>query len=129
MFRLSKLLSSPLVVSQADFNSIIAVTGLSGHAFGSWAYEKSTMWLRDNLPIAIQNKARILIWGYDSQCIGDPADFPDKVLLDYAIGFKDELVDLRKNHPQVRLHYPGLRMKQKITDYAIGSQSTRYLNR
>lgn len=46
--------------------SIIAVTGLAGHGFGSWkARGGSVMWLRDFLPEHVPN-ARIMIYGYDS---------------------------------------------------------------
>ena len=45
---------------------IIAVTGLAGHAFGSWACSPRTMWLRDFLPHDIKN-VRVLTYGYNSQ--------------------------------------------------------------
>ena len=50
--------------------SIVAVTGLSGHAFGSWKQRgKADMWLRDILPQSIPN-ARILTYGYDTKLPG-----------------------------------------------------------
>jgi hypothetical protein len=50
--------------------SIIAVTGLAGHAFGSWkSREEQQMWLRDFLPNAIKT-ARILTYGYDTKLPG-----------------------------------------------------------
>lgn len=52
------------------FTSIIAVTGLAGHAFGSWkSKNKPDMWLRDFLPTSIPN-ARILTYGYDTKLPG-----------------------------------------------------------
>ncbi|KAI9708387.1 MAG: hypothetical protein M1820_004091 [Bogoriella megaspora] len=45
---------------------IIAVTGLAGHAFGSWASSPFQMWLRDFLPYDLPN-ARVLTYGYYSQ--------------------------------------------------------------
>ena len=51
-------------------NSIIAVTGLAGHAFGSWrSRDGSCMWLRDFLPTSIPN-ARIITYGYDTKLPG-----------------------------------------------------------
>jgi len=48
------------------FGSIIAVTGLGGHAYGSWRSPvHGDMWLRDFLPHAVPS-ARIFTFGYDS---------------------------------------------------------------
>lgn len=48
---------------------IIAVTGLSGHALGSWMSPgDNTLWLRDFLPNTIP-QARILSYGYDTVLI------------------------------------------------------------
>jgi E3 ubiquitin-protein ligase DOA10 len=50
--------------------SIIAVTGLAGHAFGSWkSREGQQMWLRDFLPNALKT-ARIWTYGYDTKLPG-----------------------------------------------------------
>jgi hypothetical protein len=47
--------------------SIIAVTGLAGHAFGSWKSKNNyEMWLRDFLPQSVAN-TRILTYGYDTK--------------------------------------------------------------
>lgn len=46
--------------------SLIAVTGLGGHAFGSWKLRDShKMWLRDYLPKDLP-KQRIILYGYDT---------------------------------------------------------------
>jgi hypothetical protein len=51
------------------FRSVIAVTGLAGHAFGSWRNrETHQMWLKDLLPHDVQN-IRIMLYGYDSRLI------------------------------------------------------------
>ena len=51
-------------------HSIIAVTGLAGHAFGSWrSRDGSCMWLRDFLPKSIPT-ARIITYGYDTKLPG-----------------------------------------------------------
>ncbi|KAI5817928.1 hypothetical protein BZA77DRAFT_343298 [Pyronema omphalodes] len=51
---------------------IIAVTGLSAHAFGSWKSpdEADTMWLRDFLPRDF-SKSRVYTWGYYSSIMDD----------------------------------------------------------
>ncbi|KAI1416951.1 hypothetical protein F5Y13DRAFT_153431 [Hypoxylon sp. FL1857] len=50
-----------------DIIDVIAVTGLSGHAFGSWRNRNSSrMWLMDFLPKDIGENLRILTYGYDS---------------------------------------------------------------
>lgn len=50
-------------------SSIVAVTGLAGHAFGSWkARHGSAMWLRDFLPEHVPS-ARIMTYGYDSRLL------------------------------------------------------------
>ena len=78
--------------------SIIAVTGLAGHAFGSWAHSAQKMWLRDYLPRDIQNRARILIYGYESQLHG--ANTAKSIISDYGNSFTQSLMDLR-DHPSV----------------------------
>jgi hypothetical protein len=46
--------------------SVIAVTGLAGHPFGSWRHrETGWMWLHDCLPKDIPN-VRIMTYGYNS---------------------------------------------------------------
>lgn len=63
-----------LAIYSADFySSIIAVTGLAGHAFGSWKAKGSAdMWLRDFLPESVD--ARILTYGYDSKLPGSQSE-------------------------------------------------------
>ncbi|KFY05771.1 hypothetical protein V492_08307 [Pseudogymnoascus sp. VKM F-4246] len=78
---------------------IIAVTGLAGHAFGSWAHSAEKMWLRDYLPQGIKNQARILIYGYESQLKGP--NTAGSIISDYANSFAQSLIDIR-DHPSVR---------------------------
>jgi hypothetical protein len=61
---------------------VVAVTGLAGHAFGSWACSRYEMWLRDYLPEDIGNRARVFLYGYDSKLQGTEA--PTNILDDYA---------------------------------------------
>ena len=54
---------TPLYTPEGDIEAdIIALTGLAGHAFGSWAASPH-MWLRDYLPNDLP-KARVLLYGY-----------------------------------------------------------------
>ncbi|KAK5989673.1 Protein SERAC1-like protein [Cladobotryum mycophilum] len=66
---------TPLADSLQDSTvDIIAVTGLAGHAFGSWkSKDKPDMWLRDFLPQSILN-ARILTYGYDTKLPGSQSE-------------------------------------------------------
>lgn len=57
------------------------------------------MWLRDYLPRDIQNRARILIYGYESQLHG--ANTAKSIISDYGNSFIQSLMDLR-DHPSVR---------------------------
>lgn len=55
----------------ANAYSIIALSGLGGHAFGSFKEKGgSHMWLRDYLPYDLTSEdkpiARVMIYGYDS---------------------------------------------------------------
>ena len=51
----------------ADIYSVIAISGLGGHAFGSFKQRNgSYMWLRDFLPREFPT-ARILTYGYSSK--------------------------------------------------------------
>lgn len=64
-------LTNPLQHITVD---IIAVTGLAGHAFGSWkSKNKPDMWLRDFLPETVPN-ARILTYGYDTKLPGSQSE-------------------------------------------------------
>lgn len=58
--------------------SIIAVTGLAGHAFGSWKSRGCPeMWLRDFIPDDLLENgynARILVHGYDTKLVGSTSD-------------------------------------------------------
>ena len=49
--------------------SIVAVTGLAGHAYGSWRHrDTKSMWLHDFLPDTtdIKGRVRIMIYGYNT---------------------------------------------------------------
>ena len=81
--------------------SVIAITSLGGHAFGSWRSRAATMrpidrpmWLRDFLPGSFPN-ARIMTYGYDST-LKEPSSVN---IADYRRGFIECLVKCRRQHP------------------------------
>lgn len=62
---------TPLYTPEGDIEAdIIAITGLAGHAFGSWAASPHEMWIRDFLPNDLP-RARVLLYGYDSNLAGN----------------------------------------------------------
>lgn len=72
--------------------SIIAVTGLGGHAFGSFKQSGgSHMWLRDSLPNDVP-RARVLIFGYGS-ALTDPNSFQN--LRELGITLQREINNIR----------------------------------
>lgn len=73
--------------------SIIAITGLAGHAFGSWAHSEEKMWLRDYLPKPYAHNARILTYGYSSHITGDITSMV--TLSDLSDSFSDNLINMR----------------------------------
>ena len=78
--------------SMTDTISIIAVTGLAAHAFGSWAHSARNMWLRDYLPRDISN-ARVLIYGYPSQLHGNNSR---SILSDHSTNMIHRLLNMRE---------------------------------
>ena len=58
------VLSDPGTSATLD---IIAVHGLTGHALGTWTHQKSQkLWLKEFLPHDIEDKARVMTFGYDT---------------------------------------------------------------
>lgn len=56
-----------MLTASLSSGSIIAVTGLAGHAFGSWKSKNEPhMWLRDFLRQSVPN-TRIFTYGYDTK--------------------------------------------------------------
>lgn len=74
---------------------MIAVTGLAGHAFGSWRNRETLqMWLKDFLPYDIPN-LRVLTYGYDSSLVGTSRT--DSSLLDYQRNFIQAIENTRSS--------------------------------
>lgn len=89
----SKPLTSFFLTSQSNSYSIIAVTGLAAHAFGSWAHSAQNMWLRDYLPRDVSN-ARILLYGYPSQLQGN---ISRSILSDHSTNLIQRLLTMRES--------------------------------
>lgn len=71
---------------------MVAVTGLSGHAYGSWRNRANgRMWLEDFLPKHFQTNIRILTYGYNSslKMAGQHS------LLEYSRSFIQDLTNAR----------------------------------
>jgi hypothetical protein len=74
---------------------VVAVTGLAGHAFGSWrSRETHKMWLKDFLPKDVKN-VRIMTYGYDSRLVELKKSEPR--LTDYRRNFIQQLENSRSS--------------------------------
>jgi hypothetical protein len=85
--------------------SLVAVHGLSGHAFGSWAHfddptKRYIMWLRDFLGEDMPN-VRVMIYGYEARL--DKTTTVSR-LVDYRRSFLGELISCRRGN-EVRMLY------------------------
>lgn len=105
--------SIPLILLASHFTvrvpdtilfSIIAVTGLAGHAFGSWRSRKTgKMWLRDILPTDLPH-ARIMTYGYDTKLTGSKCNAR---ISDYAREFLATIIDARREDPHRPIIFIG----------------------
>lgn len=74
---------------------MIAVTGLAGHAFGSWrSRETGQMWLNDWLPHDVKN-IRVMSYGYDSRLVAEEGG--ENRLLDYQRLFIQDIENSRSS--------------------------------
>ncbi|KAG8361811.1 hypothetical protein FVEN_g134 [Fusarium venenatum] len=99
---------------------IIAVTGLAGHAIGSWMNARGESFLLDYLPADLDGRARILTYGYESKLQGSRNI---SSLLDYSGTFMRRLMNLRKqqrleNRQIIFIGHSlgGLIIKQALSD-------------
>ncbi|KAF8538748.1 hypothetical protein BDD12DRAFT_841185 [Trichophaea hybrida] len=92
---------TPLNVSEDEVVAdVIAVTGLAGHAFGSWRnLETHQMWLKDLLPHDVKN-IRVMSYGYDSSLLGH--DKAENRLLDYQRLFIQDIENVRSSVKKTR---------------------------
>lgn len=83
----SKSLSFPARIA-LTIHSLVALSGLNSHAFGSFKVKgDSFMWLRDSLPAKLPG-TRILIYGYDTQLVGSRSF---QTLQDLGVSLRDTL--------------------------------------
>ena len=100
------LLIIPQYCAKLYWSSIIAVPGLNGHAYETWAHHEDgqpaseAMCLRDFLPHNVK-RARILVYGYKSALLG--LDTSVSGVKDFAHDLLQRIIDDREH--QVR--YPS----------------------
>ena len=72
---------------------VIAITGLDGHAYGSWSGgNPKRMWLRDFLSEDLP-KCRVMIYGYNSK-LSNPGLH---TIADFGNGLQEELIRARRS--------------------------------
>lgn len=94
-FQLSEFSNDIRVVKNThNFPSIVAVTGLDGHAWGSWRGkgQLGRMWLRDFLSKDLPN-CRTMIYGYNSKLQSAGIH----TIEGYCRSFLEELKKVRKS--------------------------------
>jgi hypothetical protein len=84
-------------IAESPIISLVAVHGLSGHAFGSWAHfndstNRYIMWLKDFLGEDVPN-VRIMVYGYEARL--DRTTTMSR-LVDYRRAFLGELSSCRR---------------------------------
>ena len=58
------------MLTDSIFHSVVAVTGLAGHAYESWRNRESNrMWIQEFLPNNIKG-IRIMTYGYNTELVG-----------------------------------------------------------
>jgi hypothetical protein len=90
--------------------SIIAITGLDGHAYGSWRGKGNLgrMWLRDFLSKDLPY-CRTMIYGYNSKLTSHGVD----TIMDYGRGLIEEIKKIRNTDEVGRRHYDILSRERK----------------
>ena len=84
--------TSTLHLANLPRNSIIAITGLDGHAYGSWRGKGNLgrMWLRDFLSKNLPH-CRTMIYGYNSKLSSHGVD----TIMDYGRELIEEMKKIR----------------------------------
>ncbi|KAL9090725.1 MAG: hypothetical protein Q9165_005213 [Trypethelium subeluteriae] len=85
---------TPLYEPSQPSVEIVAVTGLAGHAYGSWATKDDHAWLLDDLPYDIKD-AWILLYGYPSELLKHKMK---SHVMDHATEFLQRLRALRASN-------------------------------
>ena len=86
-------LYNPTVDSTEITADVVAITGLDGHAYGSWSGgNPKRMWLRDFLSKDLP-KCRVMIYGYNSKL-----SIPGlHTIADFGRGLREELLRARRS--------------------------------
>ena len=85
-------LYDPTVDSTEITADVVAITGLDGHAYGSWSGgNPKRMWLRDFLSKDLP-KCRVMIYGYNSK-LSNPGLH---TIEDFGRGLREELLQVRR---------------------------------
>ena len=86
-------LYNPTVDSTEITADVVAITGLDGHAYGSWSGgNPKRMWLRDFLNKDLP-KCRVMIYGYNSK-LSNPGLH---TIADFSRGLREELLRARRS--------------------------------
>lgn len=90
------------ICSKSDLNSIIAIAGLDGHAYGSWQGRGNLgrMWLRHFLCRDLP-RCRTMIYGYNSKLSSQGVE----TILDYGRKLMGEIKRIRNTKEVADLHY------------------------
>ncbi|KAF8534452.1 hypothetical protein BDD12DRAFT_895849 [Trichophaea hybrida] len=116
----------PPGLQEPEFD-VIAVSGLSAHAFGSWKspLQSHVMWLRDFLRLDFP-EFRVLTWGYDSNLKDSTTTNSimnfSRQLLTAVYGARDEH-EVKHRRPIIFIGHSlgGLVIKQALVDAAQGN--------
>ena len=98
----------------ADWSSLVAVTGLAGHAYGSWkSRDSGRMWLRDFLPEDLGGDVRIMTYGYPTSLIGETRSTAR--IIDFVNDLTQQLTTARESVSE-HMTVPNLPRKCSVTD-------------
>ena len=108
--------------------SIIAITGLDGHAYGSWRGKGNLgrMWLRDFLSKDLP-RCRTMIYGYNSKLLSNGID----TIMDYGRELMEEIKKVR-NTEEVRAvngAQPANRQQKADIYNLLAETATTFLHR
>ena len=96
-------LYNPTVDSTEIAADVVAITGLDGHAYGSWSGgNPKRMWLRDFLSEDLP-KCRVMIYGYNSK-LSDPGLH---TIADFGRDLQEDLLRVRRSD-QVASRFHGI---------------------
>jgi hypothetical protein len=108
--------------------SIIAITGLDGHAYGSWRGKGNSgrMWLRDFLSRDLPH-CRTMIYGYNSKLLSNGID----TIMDYGRELMEEIKKVRNTEEVRAVNGAQLANRQHKADIydLLAETATTFLHR